>query len=83
MNLDYHVEIDKHFYSVQFRLLREEVEARIKAKTVEILHRGKLVATHMRSLREHRQTTLTEHMQSSHGATATGRMNGYCAKPHR
>ena len=51
MNLDYHVEIDKHFYSVPFRLLREEVEARITAKTVEIFHRGKLVAAHLRSLR--------------------------------
>ncbi len=57
VNLDYHVEIDKHFYSVPFRLLREEVEARITAKTVEIFHRGKLVATHLRSLRPYRPTT--------------------------
>jgi hypothetical protein len=39
-NLDYHIEIEKHFYSVPFRLLREEVEAQITAKTVEIFHRG-------------------------------------------
>jgi hypothetical protein len=43
VNLDYHIEIAKHFYSVPFRLLRQEVEARITAKTVEIFHRGKLV----------------------------------------
>jgi transposase len=66
VNLDYHVEIDKHFYSVPFRLLREEVEARVTVKTVEIFHRGKLVATHLRSLRPHHPTTLTEHMPSSH-----------------
>ena len=66
VNLDYHVEIDKHFYSVPFRLLREEVEARITAKTVEIFHRGKLVAAHLRSLRPYRPTTLAEHMPSSH-----------------
>jgi transposase len=66
VNLDYHVEIDKHFYSVPFRLLREEVEARMTVKTVEIFHRGKLVATHLRSLRQYRPTTLTEHMPSSH-----------------
>jgi len=66
VDLDYHVEIDKHFYSVPFRLLREEVEARITAKTVEIFHRGKLVAAHLRSLRPHRPTTLAEHMPSSH-----------------
>jgi transposase len=66
VNLDYHVEIDKHFYSVPFRLLREEVEARITAKTVEIFHRGKLVAAHLRSLRPYRPTTLADHMPSSH-----------------
>jgi len=54
VNLDYHVETDKHFYSGPFRLLREEAEARSTAKTVEIFHRGKLVAAHPRSLRPHR-----------------------------
>jgi transposase len=66
VNLDYHVEIEKHFYSVPFRLLREEVEARITASAVEIFHRGKLVAAHRRSLRPHRPTTVAEHMPSSH-----------------
>jgi transposase len=66
VNLDYHVEIAKHFYSVPFQLLRQEVEARITAKTVEIFHRGKLVANHLRSLRSHRPTTVADHMPSSH-----------------
>ena len=66
VSLDYHVEIEKHFYSVPFRLLREEVEARVTARTVEIFHRGKLVAAHLRSLRPHRPTTIAEHMPSSH-----------------
>jgi transposase len=66
VNLDYHIEIAKHFYSVPFRLLREEVEARITCKTVEIFHRGKLMATHLRSLRPYRPTTTPEHMPSSH-----------------
>jgi transposase len=66
VSLDYHVEITKHFYSVPFRLLRQEVEARITAKTVEIFHHGKLGATHLRSLRPHRPTTVADHMPSSH-----------------
>jgi transposase len=61
VNLDYHTEVEKHFYSVPFRLLRQEVEVRITAKTVEIFHRGKLVATHIRSLRAHRPTTPSSH----------------------
>jgi transposase len=66
VSLDYHVEIGKQFYSVPFRLLRQEVEARITAKTVEIFHHGKLVAAHLRSLRSHRPTTVADHMPSSH-----------------
>ena len=66
VNIDYHIEVDKHFYSVPFQLLRQEVEARIAAKTVEIFRRGKLVATHIRSLRANKATTLPEHMPSSH-----------------
>ena len=49
-----------------FRLLRQEVEARITAQTVEIFHHGKLVATHLRNLRPYRPTTVAEHMPSSH-----------------
>jgi transposase len=66
VNIDYHIEVDKHFYSVPFRLLRQEVEARITASTVEIFHRGKLVATHLRNLRPYRPSTVAEHMPSSH-----------------
>ncbi|HEX4170867.1 MAG TPA: transposase [Acetobacteraceae bacterium] len=66
VNLDYHVEIDKHFYSVPFRLLRAEVEARVTTNTVELFHHGKLVATHLRSRRPYRPTTVPDHMPSSH-----------------
>ena len=37
---DYHVEIDRHYYSVPSRLIREIVEARITDTTIEILHKG-------------------------------------------
>jgi transposase len=66
VNLDYHVEIAKHYYSVPYNLLRQEVEARITQKTVEIFLRGKRVASHLRSTLPHRPTTVAEHMPSSH-----------------
>ena len=66
VDLDYHVEIAKHYYSVPHQLIRQEVEARITAATIEIFHRGKRVASHRRSLRPHRPTTVAEHMPSSH-----------------
>jgi transposase len=66
VNLDYHVEIAKHYYSVPYTLVRQEVEARITARTVEIFLRGKRVASHLRSTMPHRPTTVAEHMPSSH-----------------
>jgi transposase len=66
VNLDYHVEIAKHYYSVPHGLVRQEVEARITARTVEIFLRGKRVASHLRSTLPHRPTTVAEHMPSAH-----------------
>jgi transposase len=63
---DYHVEIADHYYSVPSRLIREEVEARITDTTVEILHKGTRVASHVRSSVRHRHTTTPEHMPSAH-----------------
>jgi transposase len=59
-------EIAKHYYSVPHQLIRQEVEARITAATVEIFYRGKRVASHRGSARPHRPTTVAEHMPSSH-----------------
>src|SRR5437764_7651427 len=72
VGLDYHVEIAKHYYSVPHQLMRQEVEARITVATIEIFHRGKRVASHRRSLRPHRPTTVPEHMPPPTGAIATG-----------
>src|ERR1700757_4979964 len=62
VGLDYHVEIAKHYYSVPHQLIRQEVEARITAATFEIFYRGKRVASHRRSARPHRPTTVAEHL---------------------
>src|SRR5262252_8945214 len=66
VGLDYHVEIEKHYYSVPHQLLREKVWARITARTIEVFHRGNRVAAHMRSSSDRRHTTVREHMPSSH-----------------
>ena len=63
---DYHVEVEKHYYSVPYQLMREKMWARITARTVEVFHRGKRVAAHVRSSSNRRHTTVREHMPSSH-----------------
>jgi transposase len=47
-------------------VVRQEVDARITARTVEIFLRGRRVASHLRSTLPHRPTTVAEHMPSSH-----------------
>jgi transposase len=66
VGLDYHIEIDKHYYSVPHQLLREKVWARITARTIEVFHRGNRVAAHVRSSSNRKHTTVREHMPSSH-----------------
>jgi hypothetical protein len=72
----------RHYYSVPFQLLRQDGRgADHRPKTVEIFHRGKLVATHLRSLRPHRPTTMADTRVLT--AIATGRMSGSGARPAR
>ena len=64
--IDYHVEIDRHYYSVPYTLVRQELWARYTASTVEVFHRGTRVAVHRRGPPNRGHTTLPEHMPSSH-----------------
>ena len=57
-NIDYHVEIDRHYYSVPYQLAGQQLEARFTATTVEIFHGGKRVASHARSSAPYRHTTV-------------------------
>ncbi|RVH11717.1 IS21 family transposase, partial [Sinorhizobium meliloti] len=64
--LDYHVEIERHYYSVPYRFAREQVEARITANTIEIFHKGERIAAHRRSSGNGKHTTIPDHMPSAH-----------------
>lgn len=66
VNIDYHVEIERHYYSVPYQLVKKQLEARITAHTIELLHRGKRVASHPRSRQRAAHTTVTEHMPRPH-----------------
>lgn len=66
VNIDYHVELLGHYYSVPYTLVKAQLEARISAQTVEVFHKGKRVASHRRSPHKGRHTTLKEHMPKAH-----------------
>ena len=66
VNIDYHVEIDGHYYSVPHSLVRHKLEVSFTASTIECFFKGKRVAVHVRSHSRGRHTTLAEHMPESH-----------------
>ena len=66
VNIDYHVQFDRHFYSVPYTLTGERVEIRSTATTIEIFHRGQRVASHVRSHEPYKATTVNEHRPKSH-----------------
>ena len=70
VNIDYHIEIDRHYYSVPCQLLRQTVDVKITAQTIEVLFKGQRVAAHIHSRQKGRHTTLPAHMPPAHRAYA-------------
>ena len=66
VGIDYHVEVENHFYSVPHRHARAEVDARFTARTVEVFLRGERIASHRRGSGDGKHTTVPDHMPSSH-----------------
>ncbi|HUW80261.1 MAG TPA: IS21 family transposase [Acidocella sp.] len=66
VGIDYHVDVERHYYSVPHRFAKEQVEARLTARTVEIFVKGERVAAHMRGSGDGKHTTVPEHMPASH-----------------
>jgi len=68
VNLDYHVEVEGHYYSVPHSLVKREIEVRLTATTVELLHHSKRVAAHVRSGLRGAHSTQPDHMPKAHRA---------------
>jgi transposase len=66
VNIDYHVQLDDHFYSVPHRLRGEQIEIRYTETTVECFLRNNRVASHKRSFAKWKHTTIDEHMPRAH-----------------
>jgi transposase len=66
VNIDYHIEVDGHFYSVPYQLVKESVDIRFTSTIVEVLFKNRRVASHPRSYRRGGFTTLKEHMPKAH-----------------
>lgn len=68
VGIDYHIEVDRHFYSVPAALVKRQIEVRLTAKTLECFAAGKRVAVHVRSHQPGSHSTQAEHMPKAHRA---------------
>ncbi|MFH1184421.1 MAG: IS21 family transposase [Chloroflexota bacterium] len=66
VNIDYHVEFERHYYSVPHTLIHQEVYVRATEGTIEIFFKNHRVASHCRTNTPGRHTTLSEHMPAAH-----------------
>jgi transposase len=66
VNIDYHIEADRHYYSVPYQLVGQRVDVRSSSMTVEIFHSHRRVASHLRSRAVGRHTTEVAHMPDAH-----------------
>ena len=66
VNIDYHVIVDHHYYSVPYTLIHERLDVRLSATMVELFQASKRVAAHPRSHQRGRSSTLDEHRPKSH-----------------
>jgi transposase len=66
VSIDYHVEVDKYYYSVSYPLIHEQVETRATESVVEVYFKGRRVASHQRLRGDQRFSTKPEHMPRSH-----------------
>lgn len=66
VNIDYHLEADRHYYSVPFRYVGEACDVRLTAGVVEIFLRARRIASHLRSYKRGGFTTDPNHMPESH-----------------
>ena len=66
VNIDYHIQFEKHYYSVSHTLIHKEVYVRATPSIVEIFFNNRRVASHRRTNAPGRHTTLSEHMPPAH-----------------
>jgi transposase len=66
VNIDYHIELDGHYYSVPYQLIKHQLDVRLSAHTVEVLFKNHRIVSHLRSYTRGHYTTLPEHRPKSH-----------------
>jgi transposase len=83
VNLDYHIEVEGHYYSVPYHLVRCPVAVKVSEQLVEIFHEHQRIACHPRSRVRYRHTTLPTHMPPEHWAYKAQSKEGFLSWAER
>ena len=66
VDINYHIALEKAYYSVPYQLIHKKVEVWYSNTTVDIYYEGKKIATHPKTSKKGKYITNTDHMASSH-----------------
>ncbi len=66
VHIDYHVEVEKSYYSVAYTLIGETVEIKYHSTVVEVYHKNRRVASHIRTYQKGAYVTQDAHMPHEH-----------------
>ena len=67
VQFNYHIAVDKMYYSVPYQYIKNKVDVRITESTIEIFYNHNRIASHKRLLgRPGQYSTITEHMPEDH-----------------
>lgn len=66
VHIDYHVEVERSYYSVPYTLIGKRVDIKYNTKVVEIFCSSRRVASHLRTDRVGRYITENNHMPHEH-----------------
>lgn len=66
VNIDYHIEVDAHYYSVPHRFVKHEIDVRVGSNTIECFAQHQRIAAHARSHVRGGHTTQREHRPKAH-----------------
>jgi len=66
VSLDYHIQVDYHYYSVPYYLCKSIVNVKVGELKVEIYHDNKQVCAHVKNNTPYRHSTIEAHMPPQH-----------------
>lgn len=71
VHVDYHIEVERAYYSVPYKLIGKTVDVRMTARTLEVFYQQQLMAAHERAAVRGRFCTVEAHRPARHQAVTT------------